>query len=89
MRIYRDRRVWLAVGTVACNAAAAFALFSCPAPLLTEMSGLDEDGVPTVLVPFGVGSLIGTRPGSRTADSHLFGTMYAGITPPLRRPSRC
>ncbi|WP_016906502.1 Cmx/CmrA family chloramphenicol efflux MFS transporter [Streptomyces xiaopingdaonensis] len=79
-RIYRDRRVWLAVGTIACNAAATFALFSYLAPLLTEVSGLDEDGVPTVLVLFGIGSLVGTLLGGRTADSHLFGTMYAGIT---------
>jgi len=79
IRIYADKQVWLALLTIALNSAAVFALFSYLAPLLTEVSGLDESWVPTVLALFGVGGLIGTTVGGRVADRHLFGTMYAGI----------
>ncbi|MBU7597020.1 MFS transporter [Streptomyces sp. P38-E01] len=79
LRIYADRQVWLAVAITALNAAAVFALFSYLSPLLTDVAGLEESWVPTVLALFGVGALIGTFIGGRVADAHLFGTMYLGI----------
>ena len=79
IRIYADKQVWLALLTIALNAAAVFALFSYLAPLLTDVAGLDEGWVPTVLGLFGLGGLIGTVIGGRIADAHLFGTMYGGI----------
>lgn len=79
LRIYADKQVWLALLTIALNAAAVFALFSYLAPLLTDVAGLDEGWVPTVLGLFGLGGLIGTVIGGRIADAHLFGTMYGGI----------
>ncbi|MCF6523098.1 Cmx/CmrA family chloramphenicol efflux MFS transporter [Streptomyces sp. JJ36] len=79
LRIYADRQVWLALVTIALNAAAVFALFSYLSPLLTRTAGLAEGWVPWVLALFGLGALIGTAIGGRIADAHLFGTMYAGI----------
>ncbi|MBR7673455.1 Cmx/CmrA family chloramphenicol efflux MFS transporter [Streptomyces daliensis] len=79
LRIYADKQVWLALVTIALNAAAVFALFSYLGPLLTDAAGLDESWVPTVLGLFGLGGLIGTAIGGRIADAHLFGTMYGGI----------
>ncbi|WP_055546608.1 Cmx/CmrA family chloramphenicol efflux MFS transporter [Streptomyces sp. NBRC 110028] len=80
LRIYRDRQVWLALVTTALSGGAVFCLFSYLGPLLTDVAGLDEGWVPTVLALFGVGALIGTALGGRIADAHLFGTMYGGIT---------
>ncbi|MFF8284960.1 Cmx/CmrA family chloramphenicol efflux MFS transporter [Streptomyces albus] len=79
LRIYRDKQVWLALVTIALNAGAVFALFSYLAPLLTDVAGLPESWVPSVLALFGVGGLVGTVIGGRIADNHLFGTMYGGI----------
>ncbi|AXK37631.1 MFS transporter [Streptomyces armeniacus] len=79
LRIYADRQVWLALATIALNAAAVFALFSYLSPLLTDTAGLAESWVPWILGLFGVGALAGTAVGGRIADAHLFGTMYAGI----------
>lgn len=79
VRIYADKQVWLALVTIALNAAAVFALFSYLAPLLTDVAGLDESWVPTVLGMFGLGGLIGTTIGGRIADAHLFGTIFGGI----------
>lgn len=80
LRIYADKQVWLTVLAIALNAAAVFAVFSYLAPLLTDVAGLRESWVPTVLALFGLGGLIGTAIGGRVSDGHLFGTMYAGIT---------
>lgn len=80
LRIYRDRQVWLALVTTALSGGAVFCLFSYLGPLLTDVAGLDEGWVPTVLALFGVGALMGTVVGGRIADAHLFGTMYGGIT---------
>lgn len=79
VRIYADKQVWLALLTIALNAGAVFALFSYLGPLLTDVAGLEESYVPTVLGLFGLGGLIGTAIGGRIADAHLFGTMYGGI----------
>ncbi|MEW2219346.1 Cmx/CmrA family chloramphenicol efflux MFS transporter [Streptomyces sp. NPDC006990] len=79
LRIYLDKQVWLALLTIALNAGAVFAVFSYLAPLLTDVAGLPESWVPSVLALFGLGGLIGTIIGGRIADAHLFGTMYGGI----------
>ncbi len=79
LRVYRERRVWLAMVTTALFAAGTFCFFSYLAPLLTEVTGLGEGWVPVVLVLYGFGALIGTWFGGRLADAHLFGTLYAGL----------
>ncbi|MET9553429.1 Cmx/CmrA family chloramphenicol efflux MFS transporter [Streptomyces sp. NPDC006645] len=77
--IYRDRQVWLAIAITALAAGGVFCAFSYLAPLLTDVAGLDEGWVPTVLALFGVGALIGTVIGGRVADAHLFGVMLSGV----------
>ncbi|OEV08796.1 Cmx/CmrA family chloramphenicol efflux MFS transporter [Streptomyces nanshensis] len=77
--IYRDKQVWFNVVTIALNAAAVFAVFSYLGPFLTEVSGLPEHRLPTVLALFGAGGLIGTVIGGRISDGHLLGTIYGGI----------
>lgn len=78
-RIYRDPQIWLSVSVVALAAGGVFCLFSYLAPLLTDVAGLDEGWVPTVLALFGIGALIGTAIGGRIADAHLFGVLLSGI----------
>ncbi|MFI0733397.1 Cmx/CmrA family chloramphenicol efflux MFS transporter [Streptomyces sp. NPDC021225] len=80
LSIYRDRHVWLALVTTALSGGAVFCLFSYLAPLLTDVAGMDEDWVPSVLALFGAGAIVGTTIGGRIADAHLFGTLYGGIT---------
>lgn len=79
VRIYRDPQVWLSVSVVALAAGGVFCAFSYLAPLLTDVAGLDDGWVPTVLALFGIGALIGTAVGGRIADAHLFGVLLSGI----------
>ncbi|MFG2194614.1 Cmx/CmrA family chloramphenicol efflux MFS transporter [Streptomyces sp. NPDC048639] len=80
VRIYRDRSVLLAIATIALSAGGVFCTFSYMAPLLTDVAGLGENWVPTVLGLFGIGALIGTTVGGRVADAHPFGVLLAGST---------
>ncbi|MET7600664.1 Cmx/CmrA family chloramphenicol efflux MFS transporter [Streptomyces sp. NPDC005481] len=80
LRIYRDPQVLLSVTVTALAAGGVFCAFSYLAPLLTDVAGLDDGWVPTVLALFGVGALIGTTIGGRFADAHLFGVLVSGIT---------
>ncbi|MFW6695300.1 Cmx/CmrA family chloramphenicol efflux MFS transporter [Streptomyces sp. MAR4 CNX-425] len=80
LRIYRDPQVWLAMATIALFAGATFSFFSYLAPLLTDVAGLGDAWVPTVLALFGAGAFLGTLAGGRMADRHRFGTMYVGLT---------
>ncbi|MER5771463.1 Cmx/CmrA family chloramphenicol efflux MFS transporter [Streptomyces sp. NPDC001985] len=80
LSIYGDRQVWLAIGLTALAAGGVFCAFSYLAPLLTDVAGLGESWVPSVLGLFGLGALIGTAVGGRVADAHLFGVLLSGIT---------
>ncbi|MFD4713269.1 Cmx/CmrA family chloramphenicol efflux MFS transporter [Streptomyces sp. NPDC056637] len=79
LAIYRDRQVWLSITVTALAAGGVFCAFSYLSPLLTDVAGLDEGWVPTVLALFGVGALVGTTIGGRVADAHLFGVLLSGI----------
>jgi DHA1 family chloramphenicol resistance protein-like MFS transporter len=72
--------VLLSVVITALAAGGVFCAFSYLAPLLTDVSGLDESWVSAVLGLFGIGALIGTYIGGRVADAHLFGVLLSGIT---------
>lgn len=80
LAIYRDRQVLLSVTVTALAAGGVFCAFSYLAPLLTDVSGLDESWVSAVLGLFGIGALVGTTIGGRVADAHLFGVLLSGIT---------
>ncbi|EKX69299.1 MFS transporter [Streptomyces ipomoeae] len=79
VRIYREPQLWLSIAVVALTAAGVFCVFSYLAPLLTDVAGLDDGWVPTVLALFGIGALTGTAIGGRFADAHLFGVLLSGI----------
>ncbi|MFH8223633.1 Cmx/CmrA family chloramphenicol efflux MFS transporter [Streptomyces sp. NPDC018057] len=79
LAIYRDRQVWLSIGVTALAAGGVFCAFSYLAPLLTDVAGLADGWVPTVLALFGVGALVGTTVGGRVADARLFGVLLSGI----------
>ncbi|MFD0078334.1 Cmx/CmrA family chloramphenicol efflux MFS transporter [Streptomyces sp. NPDC127166] len=79
LAIYRDRQVLLSVTITALAAGGVFCAFSYLAPLLTDVSGLDESWVSAVLALFGIGALVGTTIGGRVADAHLFGVLLSGI----------
>ncbi|MFF3613704.1 Cmx/CmrA family chloramphenicol efflux MFS transporter [Streptomyces sp. NPDC002580] len=79
LRVFRDRRVWLSIGTIMLTAGGVFCAFSYLAPLLTDVARLDVGWVPPVLALFGVGALIGTALGGRFADAHLFGVLIGGM----------
>ncbi|MFJ9434119.1 Cmx/CmrA family chloramphenicol efflux MFS transporter [Streptomyces sp. NPDC101490] len=78
--IYRDRQVLLSIVITALAAGGVFCAFSYLAPLLTDVSGLDDGWVSGVLGLFGIGAVIGTTIGGRVADAHLFGVLLTGIT---------
>ncbi|MEU8764894.1 Cmx/CmrA family chloramphenicol efflux MFS transporter, partial [Streptomyces sp. NPDC048659] len=80
LAIYRDRQVLLSVLLTALAAGGVFCAFSYLAPLLTDVSGLDEGWVSGVLALFGIGALVGTYIGGRVADAHLFGVLLSGVT---------
>ncbi|MBB4986295.1 DHA1 family chloramphenicol resistance protein-like MFS transporter [Streptomyces sp. SFB5A] len=79
LAIYRDRQVLLSITITALAAGGVFCAFSYLAPLLTDVSGLDESWVSAVLALFGIGALVGTTIGGRVADAHLFGVLLSGI----------
>ncbi|NDZ79062.1 MFS transporter [Streptomyces sp. SID10853] len=79
LSIYRDRQVWLSIVVTALAAGGVFCAFSYLAPLLTDVAGLADSWVPTVLALFGLGALVGTTVGGRIADAHLFGVLLTGI----------
>ncbi|MFI1954726.1 Cmx/CmrA family chloramphenicol efflux MFS transporter [Streptomyces xinghaiensis] len=83
LRVYRDGQVWLAVVTTALVGGGVFCFFSYLAPLLTDVAGLDDGWVPTVLMLFGFGALLGTALGGRFADAHLFGVLLSGAVASL------
>ncbi|MFF1376505.1 Cmx/CmrA family chloramphenicol efflux MFS transporter [Streptomyces sp. NPDC058308] len=79
LSIYGDRQVWLSIGVTALAAGGVFCAFSYLSPLLTDVAGLSEGWVPSVLGLFGAGALVGTTIGGRVADAHLFGVLLSGI----------
>ncbi|MFE0423954.1 Cmx/CmrA family chloramphenicol efflux MFS transporter [Streptomyces sp. NPDC058953] len=79
LSIFGDRQVWLAVVITALAGGGVFAAFSYLAPLLTDVAGIGDGWVSTVLALFGIGALVGTTIGGRVADAHLFGVMISGI----------
>ncbi|WP_327189759.1 Cmx/CmrA family chloramphenicol efflux MFS transporter [Streptomyces xinghaiensis] len=83
LRVYRDGQVWLAVVTTALVGGGVFCFFSYLAPLLTDVAGLEDGWVPTVLMLFGFGALLGTALGGRFADAHLFGVLLSGAVASL------
>ncbi|MFG2307503.1 Cmx/CmrA family chloramphenicol efflux MFS transporter [Streptomyces sp. NPDC048566] len=80
LRVYRERGLWAAVGTIVLSAAGMLCAFGYLSPLLTEVAGLDAGRVPAVLALFGAGAVLGTALGGRFADAHPFRVLLTGLT---------
>lgn len=75
----RHGRLWLALGTTAAFQAAVFCCFSYLAPLLTDIAGLPASQVPTVLLVFGAGTVIGVTVGGRFADRNMLANVFISL----------
>lgn len=78
-RVFRDRRLWLALATTASFQAAVFCAFSYLAPLLTGVAALPGAYVPLVLLLFGVGTFVGVTIGGRYADRDMLANVMISL----------
>jgi len=72
-------RLWLALAVVGVGFGGMFCVFAYIAPLLTEVSGLNEEHVPLALALFGAGAVLGTLVGGRFADLALMRTIGGAL----------
>jgi DHA1 family chloramphenicol resistance protein-like MFS transporter len=77
--VFRQGRLWVALGTVALYQAAVIGMFSYVSPLLTDVAGIGSRWVPLVLLGYGVGSLAGVWVGGRLGDAHPWSTLFGGL----------
>ncbi|WP_037347803.1 Cmx/CmrA family chloramphenicol efflux MFS transporter [Sciscionella sediminilitoris] len=76
LRVFRQPRAWVALGTISLTGAAIFGTFSYLSPFLVGVSGFTEGIVPLLLAVFGVGAVIGLQVAGRFADSHPFASLF-------------
>ncbi|WP_040587943.1 Cmx/CmrA family chloramphenicol efflux MFS transporter [Sciscionella marina] len=76
LRVFRQPRAWVALGTIGLTGAAIFGTFSYLSPFLVGVSGFTEGIVPLLLAVFGVGAVIGLQVAGRFADSHPFASLF-------------
>ncbi|MDR9772347.1 MFS transporter [Rhizobium hidalgonense] len=74
----RNGGLWLALSTTVFFAASMFALFTCIAPLLRDVTGVSPEGVTWTLFLIGLGLTIGNLVGGKLADWRL-GATLAGV----------
>lgn len=79
LAVFRDARVWIALGTTALYQAAAVSVFAFVAPLLTEVAGLEPAWVSPVLFAYGLGALAGITIGGRLADAHPWAVLFTAL----------
>jgi DHA1 family chloramphenicol resistance protein-like MFS transporter len=78
LRAYRNPRLWLALGVIAISTGAVTVTYSYLSPILTWALGFAEHSVPSMLVVYGLGALIGISIGGRVADRQPFATITGG-----------
>ncbi|PWE14139.1 MFS transporter [Alcaligenes faecalis] len=79
LRAMKRPALWVAYATTMFTTAAYMGTFGYIAALLMEVSGLNAEWLPAVLILFGVGAFIGLTIGGRTADAQPRGTLVVGI----------
>ncbi|CAM5289656.1 MFS transporter [Alcaligenes faecalis] len=79
LRAMKRPALWVAYATTMFTTAAYMGTFGYIAALLMEVSGLNAEWLPAVLILFGVGAFIGLTIGGRTADGQPRGTLVVGI----------
>lgn len=75
MGALRGLGLWLSLSITVFFSAAMFALFTYIAPMLTEITGVSEQGVSWTLLLIGLGLTIGNVVGGRLADWRLGATL--------------
>ncbi|MFD6104747.1 MFS transporter [Nocardia salmonicida] len=68
LRVFRDRRVQLAIAVTAIGNAGLLMVFTYFAPLLTEVADFAPGAVAVMLLVYGVGAIVGNIVGGRLSD---------------------
>lgn len=76
LRVFRQPRAWVALGTISLTGAAIFGTFSYLSPLLTGVSGFSSGIVPVLLAVFGLGAVGGLQVAGRFADRAPFASLF-------------
>ncbi|MFH8617489.1 Cmx/CmrA family chloramphenicol efflux MFS transporter [Streptomyces sp. NPDC017979] len=78
LRELRKVRLLVTLALAALVNAATFGTFAFLAPVMTDVAGLGEGGVPVVLALFGIGSFVGVTLSGRMADSRPLRLLVPG-----------
>ncbi|WP_254713085.1 MFS transporter [Polaribacter sp. HaHaR_3_91] len=65
---FKTKKAWVIIGMVSIGTGGLFAWLSYIAPLMTEITKINEDGIPFVMVLVGLGMIIGNLLGGKLAD---------------------
>lgn len=76
---FRIGQVWFAIGVGAIGFGGFFAAYSYIAPVVTDVAGAPEWGVPIILIVMGVGMTVGNFVGGHLADVDLKRTLLGGF----------
>jgi len=76
---FRRSQVWRVLGLTVVGFAATFAVYSYVSPILTDLAGVPEGWVTTVLGLFGAGTTVGTLVGGRLGDRLGFPMVTGGL----------
>jgi DHA1 family arabinose polymer transporter-like MFS transporter len=68
LRIFRNPKLWLALGITSIGTGGFFAWLSYIAPLLTDVAHFHADAIPLIMVVVGVGMTAGVQFGGKLAD---------------------
>jgi DHA1 family arabinose polymer transporter-like MFS transporter len=68
LRIFRNPKLWLALGITSIGTGGLFAWLSYIAPLLTEVTHFHADAIPMIMTVVGVGMTVGVQFGGKLAD---------------------
>lgn len=68
LRIFRNPKLWLALGITSIGTGGLFAWLSYIAPLLTEVTRFHADMIPMIMIVVGVGMTAGVHFGGKLAD---------------------
>lgn len=79
LRAFGRAQVWLTLLITVLGFSGMFTVLSYITPILTEVSGYAESGVPWLLVLFGLGSTSGNLLGGRLADWSIPRTLLVGF----------
>jgi DHA1 family inner membrane transport protein len=79
LQVMGRRPVLLGLATTVLGYGGVFAVFTYIAPLLTQVAGLARSAVPTILLVFGGGLVVGNLLGGRLADRRLEATVLGSL----------